>query len=308
MKQFGITILIALHFCSTYAQLTYNELTVQYNSAWTCNNLQMIPVIFKNPKLAPEAGAQTMSFSEALKKHKIKLKEIQSENGADINWLQISNQSKQPVLIESGELLGGGKQDRMVADTKILAAGQSDFLHVYCIEKRRWSDKPQDFAHRGTASNNLRKTMDTKNRQHEVWKEIDRQYQVQKKSSETYSYLNLMSEPPGADTICERYFRLKFDSSSSQFAGFIFVTGNNILGCELYASASLARLSFDRLVNNYYRSAMANGSEPKIPTLKIKEFADKFLPDNNLQKTYVEAHGKLFTTNNKTFHLVAYSD
>ncbi len=33
-------------------QLTYNELEVHYSSAWTYQNLQLIPVRFKNPAVS----------------------------------------------------------------------------------------------------------------------------------------------------------------------------------------------------------------------------------------------------------------
>jgi hypothetical protein len=176
------------------SQLTYQELKVEYDSAWTFKNLQLIPIKFK-PKSESGIGGVTetpkgenrpISFSEAIAKKKVKVQEMQYEFGADVNWLQVTNNSRQPVLVQSGEMIGGGKQDRMIGETKMISPGTTDYINVYCIEKRRWDKKPKDFKHRGVATSELRKVMDKSSRQADVWKEIDRDNLLQLKRKQKH--------------------------------------------------------------------------------------------------------------------------
>lgn len=291
------------------SQLTYNELMVQYDSAWTFKNLQLIPVRFKRPNGQPAAGKVNLplvTFAEALQKNKIKLQEMQYEKGADVNWLQVTNHSKQTVLVQSGEIVSGGKQDRMVGETKFIAPGKTDFIHVYCIEKRRWDDKPKEFAAQGIANSELRKIMDVSGRQHEVWKEIDKQYTTNKKTSETFSYLQLYKDSLRADTAYIHYFMQKCQATDSAFAGFIFITADRIMSCELFASPELTSTLFSNLLASYIHSAITHGSAPNISYNKTKLFIDKVISDEASQKTYVSAHGKIHLQEGKIIHLVAY--
>lgn len=292
------------------AQLTYNEVMVQYDSAWTFKNLQLIPVKFKNIPQGhvSNSSPRTLSFTEALQKHKIKLQEMQYENGADVNWLQVTNRSKQSVMVQSGEIVAGGKQDRMVGETKIIAPNSTDYIHVYCVEKRRWDDKPKDFELHGVANSELRKVMDVSSRQNEVWKEIDRQFAVRKKTSETLSYLNLYNDSARTDTSYINYFTKKYNASDSNFAGYIFITANRIISTELFASAELTGISFINMLSSYVHSAISNGSKPVVPVNKMKEFMDKILISEKAQKAYVAGHGKIHMLNGKVIHLIAYDD
>lgn len=303
-----LVVIVAFSSTNLAAQLTYNELVVSYDSAWTFKNLKLIPIRYKARGVAPviSNANTTIPFAYALQKHKIRLQEMQYEQGADVNWLQVSNHSKQNVLVQAGEVVSGGKQDRMIAETKILEPGKTDYIHVYCIEKRRWDDKTKDFIWKGVANSELRKTMDRIGRQSEVWREIDRQFVRNQKTSETYSYLDLYNNNVIADTSYINYFRSKYAGTDSNFAGYIFITGEQIISCELFASAEFTNLAFNNMLNSYVHSVLNNGSPPVVSNAKVKEFVDKVISNEALQKTYVIAHGKLHVYQGKVIHLVAY--
>lgn len=308
----GLILSIFIVSNTAFAQLTYKELRVEYDSAWTFKNLQIVPVRYKMgngaPSVASVTTAKPVLFAEALQKHKVKLQEIQYENGADVNWLQVTNHSKQDVLIQSGEILDGGKQDRMVGETKIVAAGATDYLHVYCVEKRRWTDKPKEFKTSGVANSDLQKTMNLKGRQSEIWREIDRQFAEGDEKSETVSYVDLYKNKQQDDSDYIRFFLNKYSGTDSNFAGFIFITGNKILSTELFATAQLTNLAFKNMLSSYVPTARKSGGLPKVPVKKQKEFMDKILTSEAEQKTYVTAHGKLEMKGTKVIHLIAYDE
>ena len=307
-----VLFVFALNQSASNAQLTYKELRVLYDSAWTFKNLQLIPIKFK-PKSEgtatnPASDQRPMGFAEALQKHKIKLQEMPYENGADVNLLQVTNHSKQDVLVQGGEVVEGGKQDRMMGETKVISPGTTDYIQVYCVEKRRWSDKPKDFKHAGVANREVQKAMNVNKRQSEVWKEIDRQFKAQDKASETWSYLELNKNAVPVDTSYINFFTRKYVESDSNFAGFIFITGNEIMSTEIFASYNMLDVAFANMLNSYVQSAKAHGARPAVPKEKLKLLMDKVLTSEELQKIYVPAHGELHKSDGKVIHLIAYPD
>ncbi|MCW3082309.1 DUF6569 family protein [Segetibacter sp.] len=308
----AISIMLFISSNTVIAQLTYKELRVEYDSAWTFKNLQIVPVRYKEgagvPGTALPTGTPPMQLSEALLKHKIKLQEMQFEKGADVNWLQVTNHSKQDVVIQSGEILDGGKQDRMVAETKIITPGSTDFVNVFCVEKRRWENKPKEFKTAGVANSELQKTMNIKRRQSAVWKEIDRQFAISNKKSETVSYVDLAPHTAIDDSDYMRYFLNKYSFTDSNFAGYIFLTGSRILSTELFATAELTSISFRNMLSSNIQTARANGAPPKVPKIKVTTFMDKILINEEDQKAYVSSHGKLQISSGKVIHLIAYDD
>jgi hypothetical protein len=294
-----------------YAQFSYKELQVDYESIWTYKNLQLIPVKFKQrgegaPNGLPAAKGP-LSFSEALLKHKINVEEIQYKNGADANWLQVTNKSNQNIIIQSGEIVEGGKQDRMIAETKFIAPGKTDYLNVFCIEKRRWDKNPKSFKHRGVGNSKVRKAMDVSKRQSQVWKEIDNQFAEKNKKSETWSYLQLENAAT-VDTGYIRYFTKKYIEDTSNIAGFIFITGNQIISTEIFATEALLKISFDQLLSSYVQTVVTKGAPPKVLQTTVTAFMDNILLTEEAQKKYIAEHGKIFFSDGRKIHLVAYGN
>jgi hypothetical protein len=60
--------------------------------------------------------------------------------GASVNQLVLINRSKRPLLLLAGELVSGGKQDRVIAKDRIVVPGGDPLpLDVFCVEHGRWS-------------------------------------------------------------------------------------------------------------------------------------------------------------------------
>lgn len=60
--------------------------------------------------------------------------------GASVNQLVLINRGKRPLLLLAGELVSGGKQDRIIGKDRIVPAGAEPLpLDVFCVEHGRWS-------------------------------------------------------------------------------------------------------------------------------------------------------------------------
>jgi hypothetical protein len=64
----------------------------------------------------------------------------QTSSGAEVNRLVLINRGKKPVILLAGEIVSGGKQDRIVGKDRIIPAGGAPLpLDVFCVEQGRWT-------------------------------------------------------------------------------------------------------------------------------------------------------------------------
>jgi len=296
---------------SSHAQLTYATLTVQYDSPWVCNNLKLIPVKFRDTATAKKElqNDNTISFEEALKEGKITVREMTTPGGADVGMLELKNHSKKNILIESGEMVAGGKQDRAFASTVIVPPTEKEvFLPVFCVERGRWERRLRNFRYAGPANISLRRQMNIARKQNKVWKEIDRQLADEGRQSKTNAYLDLYRDTSDADSACIVFFRKKMKESDSLYAGFIALTGDRIINCELFGGSDLCITSYETMLKGYMRTVRDKTGTVSISDDAVKKFLDKFLKTEEQQQKYLSDHGTIFTYNKKVIHLIAYDD
>jgi len=66
--------------------------------------------------------------------------------GDQVNTLVLVNHSKRPLLLLAGEIVTGGKQDRIIAKDRIVPAEADPIdLSVFCIEPGRWTESSATF-------------------------------------------------------------------------------------------------------------------------------------------------------------------
>ena len=73
--------------------------------------------------------------------------------GDEVNTLVLVNHSSKPLLLLAGEIVTGGKQDRVIAKDRIVPVGADPIdLSVFCIEPGRWTESSPTFGAAGKAS------------------------------------------------------------------------------------------------------------------------------------------------------------
>jgi hypothetical protein len=66
--------------------------------------------------------------------------------GAEVNRLVLVNNSKHPLILLAGEVVTGGKQDRVVGKDRIVPAESDPVdLSVFCVEHGRWIESSTKF-------------------------------------------------------------------------------------------------------------------------------------------------------------------
>ncbi len=94
----------------------------------------------------------------------------QYNTGASVNQLVLINRGKRPLLLLAGELVSGGKQDRIIAKDRIVAPGADPLpLDVFCVEHGRWSSGSQFSAAKTIVHPSVREKAAVDQEQTKVW-------------------------------------------------------------------------------------------------------------------------------------------
>ncbi|HET6931310.1 MAG TPA: DUF6569 family protein, partial [Candidatus Acidoferrum sp.] len=94
----------------------------------------------------------------------------QNYGGPSVNQLVLVNHSKRPLLLLAGELVSGGKQDRVIAKDRIVAPFSEPLpLNVFCVEHGRWSAGSQFNEAHTIVHPSVREQAAVKQKQGDVW-------------------------------------------------------------------------------------------------------------------------------------------
>jgi hypothetical protein len=95
----------------------------------------------------------------------------QYDSTASVNQLVLVNRSKRPLLLLAGELVSGGKQDRIIGKDRIVPTGAEPLpLDVFCVEHGRWTGASSQFTATKTIVHpSVREQAAVDQKQDEVW-------------------------------------------------------------------------------------------------------------------------------------------
>src|SRR2546421_792687 len=94
----------------------------------------------------------------------------QHNTGASVNQLVLINRSRRPLLLLAGELVSGGKQDRVIGKDRIVPVGAPPLpLDVFCVEHGRWTGSAQFAAADTIVHPSVREKAAVDQAQTEVW-------------------------------------------------------------------------------------------------------------------------------------------
>src|SRR5256885_2432956 len=94
-------------------------------------------------------------------------------SGASVNQLVLVNRSKRPLLLLAGELVSGGKQDRIIGKDRIVPAGADPLpLDVFCVEHGRWSSGANFSAAKTIVHPSVREQAAVNQKQADVWNAV----------------------------------------------------------------------------------------------------------------------------------------
>jgi hypothetical protein len=152
------------------------------------------PVIYENLSIFPVVSANTLdtgwflTLDEGLASGEVQVREQGSDAmvrnrggviqptfsaGASVNQLVLVNRSKRPLLLLAGELVSGGKQDRIIGKDRLVPTGSEPLpLDVFCVEHGRWSAGANFTDAKTIVHPSVREQATLKKDQGEVWSAV----------------------------------------------------------------------------------------------------------------------------------------
>ncbi|HKN70885.1 MAG TPA: DUF6569 family protein [Terriglobales bacterium] len=220
---------------------------------------------------------------------------------AEVNRLVLVNNSKRPLLLLAGEIVTGGKQDRVIGKDRIVP-GESDpvDLSVFCVEPGRWVPNGKyEFGSAGGVVGGLvaspvvrSKAMAAKDQQ-QVWDSVRTSQSAMAVTVEaagaapavnaTTSYARVMDNKEvqkQVDAVAEPVQR-NYESVIRQLrdknaVGVVVAVNGEIVWADIFASTHLLQKYWPKLVRSYATEAVVTRAKGGEASLKD---AQKFLDD-----------------------------
>jgi len=252
-------------------------------------------------------------------------------DGAQVNRLVLVNNSKRPLLLLAGEIVTGGKQDRVIGKDRIVPAESDPVdLSVFCVEPGRWVATSNNFGaseamYGGNAGGakphapapmammaqpSVRaKAMGDKN-QAEVWAEVRKQQAaetvevsgkapaVASQLANTSSYARVMENEEVkkqvdavAKPIEENYQSLIRQLRDRNAVGVVVAVNGRIIWADVFASTDLLEKYWPKLVRSYASEAVVTRAKEIEVTASR---AQAFLADMEGRREMIESEPGIY--------------
>jgi hypothetical protein len=227
--------------------------------------------------------------------------------GASVNQLVLINRSKRPLLLLAGELVSGGKQDRIIGKDRIVPVGAPPLpLDVFCVEHGRWSSGANFVASKTIVHPSVREQAAINQNQSDVWDAVRNGSTLNGKSfggplpaaaaprvtsrdlsaaiasnAPTQSYAKLYTENNIGVSVTEfvaevqrRFARATSGLKGERVVGVVVAYGGEVAWSDIFASADLFDHYWNKLLRSYAVEALAR---PTLREVASRDNADSFL-------------------------------
>jgi len=236
-----------------------------------------------------------MSLEEALAKGRVKV----SETGS-VNALIVENDGDDEVFIQAGDIVKGGRQDRVLSVDLLLPPRSGRVLiPAFCVEPGRWSARGQEDPRQFSTSTAAMPSHEAKlaiqsyvaqhvaavpgragaaARQSEIWANVrETQEQLSRSvgtpvaATASPSSLQLSLENAKLREAQAAYFDAlrSAGESADDIVGYVFAINGKITGGDVYASSALFRKMWRKLLIANITEAISekNGAKASPPSL-----------------------------------------
>jgi hypothetical protein len=257
------------------------------SQAYSHKNLSIFLIHGKNET----SKTNIITLPEALERRIFRVYET-----SEVNELMVENISKEfDVFIQSGDIVKGGKQDRVLAVSVIIPALSGRVsIDAFCVESGRWQKRQNENAGQFSSSNDRIVTKDLKlaanaaRSQQEVWSKVA---EAQKKLSdnvggsvaaeESKTSLQLSLENGKVAATTNEYVRnlAGITTGKSDVIGYAFAVNGQINSADIYVSNALFRKLWPRMLKAAAVEAVANSRGVRLADPVKADEVKGFLSD-----------------------------
>jgi hypothetical protein len=174
---------------------------------------------------------------------------VSERDQAAVSDVVIENRGPVHVLLLAGEILQGGKQNRIVVEDVLVPPRSGPLtLPVFCVEQGRWQGAGKQFSTRETlAAPRLREKMLERSDQRQVWAEVDRYARSAAAPSATGSYQAIPDKPEVQAQQKDVEAAIGGASAPGAQGAAVYV-GDTLAGLDLFQDGSLFAREWSKLL------------------------------------------------------------
>jgi ARG and Rhodanese-Phosphatase-superfamily-associated Protein domain len=217
--------------------------------------------------------------------------------GDQVNTLVLVNNSTKPLLLLAGEIVTGGKQDRVIAKDRIVPSGADPIdLSVFCIEPGRWTESSATFGVAAKAPSQgfmvqpaVRQRAMVEKDQQQVWNSVHgaiAQMEVaaappatgsaapSRVFGGTTSYAKVMQSDAVSQKVDEAAASVMKDHENvlarlreQHAVGVVVAVHGEIIWADLFANTNLLARYWTKLVRSYAAESLTDDSKHQAPSI-----------------------------------------
>jgi hypothetical protein len=220
-----------------------------------------------------------------------------SSSGASVNELALVNRSGKKLLLLAGEVVVGGKQDRVIPPVSVPVA-----LNVFCVEHGRWTPRNTSYSGGGSGSARgtvapmeapapdggpakfsslgavahpkLRGAAQDKKAQGEVWKEVSENNARLGTANSTDTYQEVYASKKVVAQVDDYVRTLEREVLQPGVVGVVVARNGRAVWADVFASQRLFASYWPKLLKSYIVDAIGDYKDDKRPSM---DEADSYL-------------------------------
>jgi hypothetical protein len=225
---------------------------------------------------------------------------VWQEGGAQVNQLVLFNRGSKPLILLAGEIVSGGKQDRIVGKDRVVPIGTKPLpLDVFCVEHGRWAEaSPKFAAGMMMVHPSVREKAAVEQDQTRVWAAVregttasrtlrsngsaappqlseDSIVSAMASAAPTQSYRKIYQSPqvgrsvePFAREIDRRFQAATSNLKGERVVGVVVAYGGEVAWSDAFASAQLFEKYWPKLLRSYVVEAVARPATSEHASLR----------------------------------------
>ena len=211
----------------------------------------------------------------------------------------VTNSSGKTLVLIAGEIILGGKQDRIVGHDCIVSSTQTPVpIDVFCVEHGRWQSR------RGEASGNemafatasgymaapkVRSKAQAEKSQGAVWEEVADNVSQNRISTSTGTLNSVFADKKVTAKLSDYERELKARLGAKNIVGAVVAVNGKVVSADVFASPMLFQAYQGKLLKSYALEAISAGTADK-QTVTASD-AEAFLSQSNGSASAIEKDG-----------------
>lgn len=238
-------------------------------------SLAITPIVSTDPPAQLAQDDDMLVLDEAFPKKLVEIKEVA---GGSVNSLQLVNRADQPLFLLAGEVIIGGKQDRIIGSNTIIPAKTTQDVPVFCVEHGRWHGESNEFTTAKALAHGRLRGHASFDSQQAVWDEVAAKNEKRKTttSTDTYRHVAEQEQEQGGPVLDWQQqvdaALAKVDADDrAHLVGFAVALNGKVATIDRFGSPKLFGKLKDKLVKSYITEAL---DVPADATAKLPTAAD----------------------------------